>query len=291
MVNYIKPQLRNLLTRIVFLVPALFDAKIAFGEEITFEKLLPNNVEVVSTVSWKQQINCPPQSKSMGVLVTFGQSNSANSAEYLVTKDQLPDVINYYDGRCYEAGSPLLGASNSRGEWMSLMAQSLVDNGTYEKVLLLSLGVGGSPVAAWSAGSVLNIRLLEHLRDVSSSYAVTDLFWHQGETDYGWGISTAQYVESFESMVRSIRRQGVNAPLFVSIASFCREGNYPNSIVEAQFSVAALLEDVYVGVNTDSIISSDLRYDKCHFGKAGQEKAAIASAKIIREIHKERSSL
>ena len=171
------------------------------------------------------------------------------------------------------------------------MAQSLVDNGTYEKVLLLSLGVGGSPVAAWSAGSVLNIRLLEHLRDVSSSYVVTDLFWHQGETDYGWGISTAQYVESFESMVRSIRRQVGNAPLFVSIASFCREGNYPNSIVEAQFSVAALLEDVYVGVNTDSIISSDLRYDKCHFGKAGQEKAAIASAKIMREIHKERSSL
>ncbi|WP_447035228.1 sialate O-acetylesterase [Vibrio alginolyticus] len=253
--------------------------------DFTFSRFGARN-DVLSYDATREVISCPPASDRLGVLVSFGQSNSANSADYLVKSDEVPNVINWYEGKCYEAKSPLLGATGKNGEWITLTAQSLVDNGTYDQVVILSLGVGGSPIAAWSKGSELNDRLLSEIAEIRKMYNVTDMIWHQGETDFEWRVSSEQYVDSFSSLEESIRNAGVMAPIFMSIASYCNGGEYPNAITYAQNSLVDMFDGVELGVNTDELISTRMRReDGCHFNKHGQMAASQALARIISTFH------
>ena len=230
-------------------------------------------------------IDCPSIIKNLGVLVTFGQSNSANSASYLVDSSEVPDVINWYEGQCYEAKSPLLGATGKNGEWISLTAQHLVKNKTYDKVIVLSLGVGGSSVAAWAEGSELNSRLLNALNDLQKNYKVTDIVWHQGETDLMWGVGKKQYYKTFTNIESSIRKIGIKAPIFLSIASYCKGGIYPNEITRSQIKIVETIDNVVLGINTDELLDSNMRYDDCHFNKNGQQLASKELASIISNYH------
>ena len=258
---------------------------IAEGLRIFDYEIIKKRFRVVKFDSAKEVIDCPPMSESLGVLVTFGQSNSANSASHLFSSSELPDVVNWYDGKCYKASSPLLGASGIEGEWMSQTAQFLVQNGTYTKVIVLSLGIGSSPVAAWAKGSGLNSRLLENLRAITNLYSITDMLWHQGEADLIWQVGTHQYQHSFSSMIDSIREIGVYAPVFISVASVCSPGSYPNEITRAQNNLPSLSDGVVLGVNTDYLITPTMRSDSCHFNKVGQVTAAKEASNIISAYH------
>lgn len=254
-------------------------------DSFTFTKLASRD-DVLSFDANRKVVPCPERSDNLGVLVSFGQSNSANSAGYRVKSEEVPDVINWYEGQCYEAKSPLLGATNSKGEWMSLTAQSLVENGTYDQVIILSLGVGGSPVAAWTSGSYANVRLLKSLKEIEKKYKITDMIWHQGESDFAWKVGIESYINSFSSLEASIRDVGVDAPLFVSIASYCGGGGYPNNITDAQHRIINSIPNVVLGVNTDKLISSEMRLlDDCHFNKKGQMAASKALSGKISEFH------
>lgn len=246
---------------------------------------IASRTDVLEFVDGKEQIVCPNNTERLGVLVTFGQSNSANSASYRVGSDEVSDVVNFHSGNCYRASSPLLGATGTGGEWMSLTAASLVNAGLYDAVVVMSLGIGGSPVAAWTEGSELNLRLIDNLNAISERYTVTDMLWHQGESDLKWGVSTSQYVASFSDMVSTVRGANVNAPIFVSIASYCSGGDYPNNITNAQLEIINQISGVEIGVNTDELLPSTMRHDNCHFNEQGQRLAANEAAKLIVKYH------
>ena len=232
------------------------------------------------------EIPCPSQNKKTGVLVAFGQSNSANHAEYKFSEDELDGVINYFNGRCYSAQSPLLGATGADGEWISLTAKKLIEAGVYEEVIVVSSGIGGTPVMRWADGNDLNNMFKDVLQALLKEYRVTDLVWHQGESDRVY-THTDVYETYFMSMVNSVRDIGIDAPIFVSIASICgEEGSwlYPNRVTAAQTRLSDN-EGLELGVNTDEVVPIELRYDKCHFGKVGQELAASALAGNIVEFH------
>ena len=232
------------------------------------------------------EIPCPSQNENTGVLVAFGQSNSANHAEYKFSEDELDGVINYFNGRCYSAQSPLLGATGADGEWVSLTAKKLIEAGVYEEVIVVSSGIGGTPVMRWADGNDLNNMFKDVLQALLTEYRVTDMVWHQGESDRVY-THTDVYETYFMSMVNSVRDIGIDAPIFVSIASICgEEGSwlYPNRVTAAQ---TRLLDNkgLELGVNTDEVVPIELRYDTCHFGKVGQELAASALAGNIVEFH------
>ena len=87
----------------------------------------------------------------------------------------------------------------------------------------------------------------------------------------------------FNSLENTIRKLGIDAPIFVSIASICGNENtweYPNQISEAQKSLINQ-DGIELGVNTDEIIPINLRFDGCHFNKEGQFIAADEMAKLI----------
>ena len=235
-----------------------------------------------------KKIECPSQSESTGVILAFGQSNSANHAEYNYKSSELNNnVVNYFDGKCYKAQSPLLGASGKDGEWISLTASKLVDNGTYNKVIIISSGIGGSPISKWAENNELNLMLKKVLNDVLKKYKITDLIWHQGESDT-LHTSSEDYLYYFKSLLKSIRNNKVEAPIFVSIASICGQPSenqtYPNNISRAQTQLVKL-DGVEMGVNTDEKVPISFRYDLCHFGKLGQEAAATDLALKISKYH------
>lgn len=131
------------------------------------------------------EIECPEQTESTGILFAFGQSNSANSAEYKVPQSELKNVVSYFDGRCFEAASPLLGAGGNRGEWISMTAKNLIDLGLYQKVIIISSGIDGARIERWAADNDLNHLLISVLKDAVANYTSTDQVWHQGESDLG----------------------------------------------------------------------------------------------------------
>jgi hypothetical protein len=244
-----------------------------------FGRLISTNLSV--------EIKCPTQTQRTGLLFAFGQSNSANSAEYKFKETELNGVVNYFNGKCYVAKSPLLGATGSGGEWISLTARKLIENGTYDNVVVVSSGIGGTRIERWGSGNDLNEMVLNVLADVTKKYKVTDIIWHQGESDRKF-THTKVYEHYFRTLVDDIRGLQINAPIFISIASVCgaSEGwNYPNKITEAQ-TLLAKENGVELGINTDELIPISLRLDDmCHFGKQAQEKAAIEQSRLIAEYH------
>jgi len=233
-----------------------------------------------------KEIACPPQTDRTGVLVSFGQSNSANYAKYLFRPTELNNVVNYYNGKCYMAQSPLLGADGAKGEWMSLTASNLVENGIYENVVIASSGIGNTSIKRWAKGNDLNEMLIQVISDLSEKYLITDMIWHQGESDRQTPGYVYQYY--FTTLLESIRNAKVSAPIFISVASNCGEEKnwkYPNQISDAQLKLIQL-DGVEMGVNTDEKIPIGLRYDLCHFGKLAQEIAAAELALIISQYHK-----
>ena len=229
---------------------------------------------------------CPAQTEKLGVLVAFGQSNSANYAEHLFEPKDLKNVFNYFKGKCYAARSPLLGADGAKGEWMSLTASNLIKNGVYEKIIIVSSGIGDTSIKRWAKGNDLNRMLIDVISNLSKEYSITDFIFHQGEADkktYGY-----VYEFYFKTLIESIRNIEANAPIFISVATNCgakRKWKYPNEISETQLSLTKL-DGIELGINTDKKIPFNLRYDRCHFGKLGQEIAADELSNSISYYHK-----
>jgi len=291
--------MRRLAASLVFLISGLgiFAYGVGVGKYNWFPhdlvkqaKYLTTGVEfdefgrLVSDTS-KLEVDCPQQTENVGVLFAFGQSNSANHAEYKYQSDKLGEVYNYFDGKCYAASSPLLGTTGADGEWISKVASNLISLGTYEKVVVVSTGIGGTPVVRWAQGNDLNEMLVLVLAKVALNYRVTDVVWHQGESDRH-STFTQTYEEMFNSVLNTLRQGDVKAPVFMSIASICGDDwVYPNRVTQAQNNLTQL-SGVEMGVNTDELVKIDMRYDKCHFSKEGQELAANELARLIASYHK-----
>ena len=118
----------------------------------------------------KTKVDCPAQGEGMGVLLALGQSNAANHASERVLTRHPGAVLNYFEGACFAAASPLLGASAEKGEFITLLADKLVSEGVYKSVVIVSAGIGSSPIARWQRDGDLNDRLKATLKELSTRY-------------------------------------------------------------------------------------------------------------------------
>ena len=172
----------------------------------------------------KTEVQCPKQTQRTAVLLIAGQSNAANNAAQR-HKTRYPDrVLNFMDGRCYVAASPLLGSTGFAGEYWSLMADELIDAGAFDRVILAPVAVGASDIAQWAKGGALNTSMIPLVQDLVTHYRVTHVLWHQGESDFALKTDPARYKEQFHSFADTLRANAVDAPIFVSTATRCLTG-------------------------------------------------------------------
>ena len=234
-------------------------------------------------IAGKQQVACPAQTEETAVLLVIGQSNSANHAEKKITTSYPDQVFNYYNGSCTVAASPLLGATGEGGEFITPLADRLIETGTYKSVVILASGISGSSIVRWQREGDLN-QMLRDTIEAMQLYKVTDIVWHQGETDFGISMNSKIYEKSFLSLQETVRHAGIEAPIFIGQASKCGDNptwRLDNPITRAQKA----LEDkkqIIVAVNTDDLLTAkDRMSDLCHFSESGQYKVAKAYAQAI----------
>ncbi|QGM97059.1 sialate O-acetylesterase [Methylocystis parvus] len=231
----------------------------------------------------KEETACPSQDARTAVILAAGQSNIANHAA-APAKTSFPDkVFGFYDERCAPAASPLLGATNIGGEWLTLLGDALIRSGRYDKVVIAPASVGGQPIFRFAEGD-LGVMLDETATKLAGRYRVTHVIWHQGESDYAGETGPDAYRAMFLKIVARLRAKGMAAPVFVSVATYCppmREWKNGNAIQTAQRALADERLGVWPGVDSDAFDPGSNRSDDCHFSAAGQAKMAEAQAKLI----------
>lgn len=238
----------------------------------------------------KTAISCPRQTNRTAVLLVLGQSNAANDAGQRYRSEYGARVINFFGKRCFVAASPLLGSTDTRGEYWTQLANLLIASGEFDNVVIVPLAYSGSEIARWAEGGDLNGLLVETARQLQAvGYRVTTVIWDQGESDYVKGTSADDYRARFLSMVNTLREQAIGAPVHITIASKCLEpsnGGFKthvpdNSIVRAQFALSRSGDGLRAGVNTDTLLGETDRYDDCHIAGTGTEKVSRAWARLL----------
>src|SRR5688572_3399633 len=77
-------------------------------DPVSSETYRVDSIGRVLEVSSRADAPCPPQTSKTAVLLIAGQSNTANSGETRFHSKYPNRAVNYFDGKCYPAESPLL---------------------------------------------------------------------------------------------------------------------------------------------------------------------------------------
>jgi len=238
----------------------------------------------------KPAVACPRQTERTAVLLVLGQSNAANYGGQRFASKHGGKIVNFFEGQCYVAASPLLGSAGTKGEYWTELGNHLIDSGKFDAAVIAPLAYSGSAVERWARGGDLNAVLVGTLSKIKADgYTITNVLWDQGEFDYVIGTSEDAYRERLLSMIDTLRGEGVTAPVYLSIASKClepsnggrRHHSADNPVVRAQLALSNGEDNIRRGVNTDTLLDGLDRYDDCHIGGLGAEKVAQGWADIL----------
>ncbi len=161
------------------------------------------------------------------VLMTFGQSNSANAGQdrYIPQRDVAN--FNIHDGKCYRAEDPLLGPDGTGGSVWGVLGDKLIDGGHYESVLVVPFGIGGSSIAQWQEAGPFHEIFAHALTTVrEAGVKPTHVLWHQGEADAVSGTAEDDYIAMFQQLVTKLRGEGVDAPIYPAVGHPLSDANF-----------------------------------------------------------------
>ncbi len=259
-------------------------------------KLLSKNFDELgaySNLDGKTKVDCPTQSTSLAVILVLGQSNAANHSEKKYATQFPGRVLNFYQGKCYSAESPLLGASGLEGEYLTPMGDSLVETGTFQKIIIVNASIGGSKVGDWVDSGRLAKRLLLTLDTLKSKYKVTITIWHQGESDFTGNTSFDDYIKSFKSLEKTLWQNEVRAPILIITSTICGYNSSwsprnqvalaQKSLIDNRHIVLGLDADARLGLK-DRRPQSPSQEPNCHLSSRGQSVVANSISKKISEL-------
>jgi hypothetical protein len=210
------------------------------------------------------------------VFLIIGQSNGGNHGETKHAARRSVFNFNPFDGLCYRACDPLLGATGDGGSPWCMLGDALIADGFAQSILLCTLSVGGATVGEWAPGGTYHHRMIygiERLRE--AGFHPSYVLWHQGEADALYGTSEYSYANAFRALARSLRDLDIRAPIYVAIASYFAvpEGYGASQAVirRAQQSLIRPEDVILPGPDTDLIGD---RFDGCHMGSTGLQEHA-----------------
>jgi hypothetical protein len=212
------------------------------------------------------------------VLLIIGQSNGGNHGDMRFSANEAVFNFNPFDRQIYPARDPLLGATGDGGSPWCLMADALIRDGFSRSILLCPLNVGGARVAEWTPGRPYDHRMLYAIAGLrSADFTISHVLWHLGEADALYGTTADAYIRSFNALATSLRREDIDAPIWIATASYFSDPpGYESSqaiIRAAQQSLVDPERAILAGPDTDAIKD---RYDGCHMGGDGLRQHAAA---------------
>lgn len=231
-----------------------------------------SNARVFVDVSNRREVACPSARKAI-VIIGFGQSNSANQAGHRFEQSG-SNVVNFFDGKCYIAIDPMLGAAGSGGGVWIPFAEALTD----KTVVLITFGVGSTRVSQWLDSNDLLPFYEENVRKIKSAYPNPDMaVWIQGESD----VTTKPrlFEQQLTHWIERVKSDFQKTRLYLTGTSYC-QGRSSANIVNSQKLVSRKFGATFIGV-TDTIKEVKHRYDDCHFSERGIEKLVSLLVKGI----------
>lgn len=219
------------------------------------------------------------------VIVIIGQSLSVNSvpSPYVPVNSNI-DQLNIWDGKLYKAKDPLLGINGNKpgGTWLLRMADKLISDGHYDRVIIVPMAVGNTRVGQWSDPS-LEPYLFRRINTVGlrvrdAGLPCTAIMWGQGESDTSASTSQASYAASLQKVIAEFKRAIPGCPMLVAQEAYYY-GNTNAGILAAQASVVDNVS-VFAGENVELIPPSG-RYDNTHLNEAGADQRAALAVQAL----------
>ena len=244
-------------------------------------------------------VPCPKMHAGLKVILVVGQSQAANSPDTITEDTRYKGPadahilnLNVYDGKCYVARDPLLGATGQGGSLWLRLAHHLIATGKAREVVLMPIAVGGTSISEWVEGGRYHRKLIVAIHHLHAlNLAPSDLYWMQGATDAINKMPAEQYRASLQQLIQLWRQQGWSARVWVAQDTICRqpwlinpklakvhqsEEDARQAIRAGQRGLAAS-GDALAGIDLDNWgISS--RPDQCHLGTTAIDQAASAIA-------------
>jgi hypothetical protein len=222
----------------------------------------------------KESLEGIPRERVMVGLVT-GQSNAGNYGPSHAFLPQ-PRVLNFFSGELYRAKDPLPGSDGlGSTPWIPLGGM-LVERGRYGTVVFALAVRGGTSVRQWLPGWAMQRLVAQTVSDLRrAGLPPTHILWQQGETDahVSRGFDYGSYQAAFHSFLASLRAAGVEAPVYVALATRTAGLGPDPGLRQAQQSLVNAADNVFAGPDADSL-GDEFRTDGTHFNRAGLERLA-----------------
>jgi len=225
-------------------------------------------------LSQKDEVPCSSIPKeNLMVALTFGQSQTTNSGPIRHKSDR--NVYSLERGKCYKAHDPLVDADSLGGSVWPILGNKLIQNKVYDNVLFVAIGENDSHVLQWSSIGPHHKKIKEAYKTLTGyGLSFTHLLWHQGETDSALFREESRYKDILMAMIESLRAKGIDAPIYISVASKTRHFETNEDIRGAQKGLVNIDKGIYPGPDTDTL-GYELRSDKEHFSEEGQQAFAM----------------
>jgi Carbohydrate esterase, sialic acid-specific acetylesterase len=229
------------------------------------------------------------------VLVFAGQTSVNNVPTPYAPVNGNIDQLNIYDGKLYRAKDPLLGVnlagltvSDKRGTWMMRMADKLIADGHYDRVILVPMAIGNTRADQWADAIdtpfLFNNIKVVGLRMRDAGLPCTAILWGQGESDTSAHTSQVAYGGSMRKVIAGFQRAMPGCPFLVAREAYYY-GNTSAPILAAQ---DALVDGktVFAGENLELVAPSG-RYDDTHLNEEGAEQRAVmAKAALLAVLNR-----
>ncbi len=260
------------------------------GGSIIDPYIMPEPGPTVSTPTVKSAIGRTQFSSvynaTTAVIVTLGQSNIISSAGGTFTAvNATAQNLNPYDGGTYSCRNPALGTAYEpalgNNSANCQIADSLITNGIFTRVVMIPIGIGGTSVAQWAIGGEFNQRIVVTMKRLAAIGVLpTYVLWHQGEADAFSGTPGATYTTAVKSVAQTFRDYNYTGPFFVAIETLVNNVTYP-IIQTAQANAVDGILHIVAGANWDSLTGGTNRADGTHFTQTGAANAAALDVTII----------
>lgn len=222
------------------------------------------------------------------VLFIDGQSNMASvgPSSFTPVNGAAIDNFNIYNGATYATTDPVLGSSYDStlgvGSLGPRIADQLITNGKFDRVILVPVAIGGTSISIHAAGGILYDRVCVGMRRlavrgiVPGATGVTFAYlWGQGESDHGTAQGT--YQGYFGQIVaRAQNCSGLSAQFNGRI--FVNRETLLSGVTDATIQAAqsALVNNttIFAGGDIDSLTGANRQADNTHLSAAGQAAAA-----------------
>jgi hypothetical protein len=265
---------------------------IEIGERRTYDGEQPIYGPIPDATG-KLGVPCRPLFAKNTVVVLLGQSNAANFCGGKYTAQHAVTNFSLYDGKCYRAADPLVGASGDGGNFATRLGDVLISRRIAKRVVLAPIAMGNTRIEDWVPGGTFHRRILVLIRRLDEAKLTPDfILWQQGEgnkADDDPGGS--RYRSHLTSVVRTFRDYGVTAPFLIALCTLCGDPHTNAENVRAgQLSSVTRVLNTFLGPDTDQIGYED-RFDGCHMSETGAQRQAEMWADAIAKVRTEKAAL